>query len=170
VIRPGLLPLVLLLLLSSCAGIDTHERQPSGSVPNGQRILIMLKDTRVSHYHGGQDIVAAYGATGRTAARRAAQAVADEHGLLLVDDYPMPSLGLRCFVAELPTEQVLERVLESLNVDARIDWAQPIREFRLLDYSGPSRALHSGETAAPPKMSFKPTASRRETAPVFRTA
>ena len=140
-IRPGLLSLICLLLVSSCAGIDGRERPPVGPASNGPRILIMIKDTRVTHYHPGQDFAAAYGWTGRTAARRAAEAVADEHGLRLVDEYPMPSLGLRCFVAEIPAERYLVRVIEGLNADTRIEWAQPIQEFRLLNYTGPSRGL-----------------------------
>jgi hypothetical protein len=141
VIRPCLLSLICLLLVSSCAGIDGRERPPVGPASNGPRILIMIKDTRVTHYHPGQDFAAAYGWTGRTAARRAAEAVADEHGLRLVDEYPMPSLGLRCFVAEIPVARLPDRVIEALNADARVEWAQPIQEFRLLNYSGPSRAL-----------------------------
>ena len=139
-IRPGLFSLICLLLVCSCA-IDRREPQSTAPASNTQRILIMIKDTRVTHYRPGQDFGTAYGWSGRTAARRAAEAVADEHGLRLVDEYPMPSLGLRCFVAEIPIERLPERVLQSLNADARIEWAQPIREFQLLDYSVRSRAL-----------------------------
>ena len=148
-IRPGLFSLICLLLVSSCAGIDGRERPPVGPASNGPRILIMIKDTRVTHYHPGQDFAAAYGWTGRTAARRAAEAVADEHGLRLVDEYPMPSLGLRCFVAEIPVERYLNRVIEGLNADTRIEWAQPIQEFQLLDYSGPSRRVQMRVQALP---------------------
>jgi len=154
VIRPGLFSLICLLLVSSCA-IDRREPQSTALPSNAQRILIMIKDTRVNHYHPGQDFGTSYGWSGRTAARRAAEAVADEHGLRLVDEYPMPSLGLRCFVAEIPGERLPDRVLEGLKADTRIEWAQPIQEFQLLDYSAPSRALqmrvrppHSSDTAA----------------------
>jgi hypothetical protein len=146
--------LICLLLVSSCA-IGRREPQSTAPASNGQRILIMIKDTRVTHYHPGQDFGTGYGWSGRTAARRAAEAVADDHGLRLVDEYPMPSLGLRCFVAEIPIERLPDRVLEGLNADARIEWAQPIQEFQLLDYSTPSRALqmrvrarHPSDTAA----------------------
>jgi hypothetical protein len=152
--RQDLFSLICLLLVSSCA-IDRHEPQSTAPASNGERILIMIKDTRVTHYHPGQDFGTGYGWTGRTAARRAAEAVADEHGLRLVDEYPMPSLGLRCFVAEIPSERLPDRVLEGLNADTRIEWAQPIQEFQLLDHSAPSRALqmrvrapHLSDTAA----------------------
>ena len=133
--RPGLLSLICVLLVSSCA-IDRREEPPSRPASGGQRVLIMIKDTRIAHYHAGQDSSAGYGLSRRTAARRAAEAVADEHGVRLLDEWPMPSLGVRCFVAEIPVERIPERVLEALNADTRIEWAQPIREFRLLDYTG----------------------------------
>ena len=153
-IRRCLFSLICLLLMSSCAGIEGRE-QPSGErASNGQRILIMIKETRLTHYRPGQDFGTGYGWAGRAAARRAAEAVADEHGVRLVDEYPMPSLGLRCFVAEIPVERIPDRVIEDLNADTRIEWAQPIQEFRLLDH-GPSGALqmrahgqHTNDTAA----------------------
>jgi len=155
VIRPSLFSLICLLLISSCAGIDGRERPSAETASGGQRILIMIKETRLTHYRPGQDFGAGYGWTGRTVARRAAEAVADEHGLRLVDEYPMPSLGLRCFVAEIPIERLPDRVLEGLIADTRIEWAQPIQEFQLLDYSARSRALqmrvrspHPRDTAA----------------------
>ena len=148
-IRPSLFSLICLLLVGSCA-IDRREPQSTATASNAQRILIMIKETRVTHYRPGQDFGAGYGWSGRTAARRAAEAVADEHGLRLVDEYPMPSLGLRCFVAEIPIERLPDHVLEGLNADTRIEWAQPIQEFQLLDYSARSRALQIRVRAPPP--------------------
>ena len=88
-IRRCLVSLLFLLLVSSCAGID--ERSSGNSAPTGERILIMMKEARAMHYRPGQDFSADYSRT-RGTARRAAEAVADEHGVRLVDEYPMPGV------------------------------------------------------------------------------
>ena len=45
-------------------------------------------------------------APGRDARRRIARSLARAHGLRLLDDWPMPALGLDCFVMEAPSADV----------------------------------------------------------------
>jgi hypothetical protein len=129
--RPGFICLALsaLLLATGCSQLDQRART---SEFGGPQILIMIKEEQVRHYRAGADSVSSYGGPGRAAARRAAEAVAGEHGLRVVDEWAMPALGVRCFVAELPEGRAAEDVLESLNADARVEWAQAMHLFRVL--------------------------------------
>jgi hypothetical protein len=90
------------------------------------------------HYHPD----AAYGGSypndsGRAARRRAAQQLAGAHGLKLVDDWPMPVIGIDCYVMEQAGDAPLERALAALAADPRVMWAQPMHTYRGLDGGDP---------------------------------
>jgi hypothetical protein len=147
--RPGFICLAFsaLLLAAGCSQLDRRART---SESGGQQILIMIKEAQVEHYRPGADFISGYGGPRRASARRAAEAVAAEHGLRVVDEWAMPALGVRCFVAELPAGRAAEPVLESLNADARVEWAQAVNLFRVLRHDHPySVAPRSATRSAP---------------------
>jgi hypothetical protein len=135
-IRPGFIPLALsaLLLATGCSQLDQRART---SESGAQQILIMIKEAQVRHYRPGADLDSGYGGSGRSGARRTAEAVAAEHGLSVVDEWAMPILGVRCFVAELPAGRAAEDVVESLNADPRVEWAQAVHRFHVLGQGDP---------------------------------
>jgi subtilisin family serine protease len=69
---------------------------------------------------------------GRNGRRKIARELARKHGLELVDDWPMPLLGVDCYVFALPPEADPARVAALLGADARVEWAQPVSAFRML--------------------------------------
>jgi subtilisin family serine protease len=90
------------------------------------------------HFRAGPAYDGSYPAdSNRPALRRAAQAVAREHALRIVDDWPMPAIGVDCFVMEHQTGLPDERVLAALARDPRIEWAQPLNLFHTLDGGDP---------------------------------
>ena len=66
---------------------------------------------------------------------RNAKAIAREYGLAVVDDWPMPSLELHCFVVDVPADASVEAVLERLGRDKRVEWAQPVHMYRTLGHN-----------------------------------
>ena len=52
----------------------------------------------------------------------------------------MPALGVRCFVAQLPAGRAAEEVVDRLNADARVEWAQPMFQYRVLGHNDPTMA------------------------------
>jgi subtilisin family serine protease len=86
------------------------------------------------HYRPDSSYGGAYADDGtRAARRRQATELAAAHGLRLVDDWPMPAIGIDCFVMEDPGSAPLERVLDALGRDPRVAWAQTVNEYRGLD-------------------------------------
>lgn len=107
-------------------------RQESASE---RRILMML---RVPARHYRPDL--AYGGgyrsqPGAGTRKRLAGRLAEAHGLRLVDDWPMPALGLDCFVLEAPSAEARARELPRLAADPRVESAQAVQSFRLLSTS-----------------------------------
>ncbi|QJE03542.1 S8 family serine peptidase [Massilia forsythiae] len=82
---------------------------------------------------------------GNAARRRIAAELAKAHGLLLRDSWPMPAIGVDCFLMEDAGGAPLERVLEALAHDARVAWAQPLGEYHALDGGDP---LYPAQPAA----------------------
>ena len=76
-------------------------------------------------------------ASGSVARRRLASAMARSNGLMLVDDWPLPILGLDCYVMDLPPSASPDEVAERLARDPRVAWAQPMHVFRSLGHDDP---------------------------------
>jgi subtilisin family serine protease len=110
--------------------------------PGAHQLLVMLR-LPATHYRPD----ASYGGryiddSGRGARRRRAEELARQHGLSLVDDWPMPVLGLDCYVMRYPDTASAERIIAALARDPQVEWAQPVASF-----SG--MAADAGKPAAP---------------------
>jgi subtilisin family serine protease len=115
--------------------------------------------TAAPHFRPGVDYGGSYdSSSGREARRRIAQSLAAQHGLRIVDDWPMPALGVDCFVMEAPAGVSLETIVERVARDARVDWVQAMNVFHVL-------AAHND-----PLYPLQPSASQWHLADVHRIA
>lgn len=139
-------------LLALCATLPAEAGPTVSASPAGQaeaaasrQVLVMLR-LAPQHYHPDS----AYGGrypndSGRAARRRAAQELASAHGLRVVDDWPIPVIGIDCYVMEQAGDAPLEPVLAALASDPRVMWAQPMNTFHGLDAGDP---LYGAQPAA----------------------
>jgi subtilisin family serine protease len=98
-----------------------------------RQLLVMLR-MPPPHYRPDSSYGGGYADDGtRAARRRQATELATAYGLKLVDDWPMPAIGIDCFVMEDPGSAPLERVLDALGRDPRVAWAQTLKDYRGLD-------------------------------------
>jgi subtilisin family serine protease len=72
---------------------------------------------------------------GHGARRALAARLAREHGLTLVTDWPMPLLGVDCYVMTIApgqesADRTPQKVAEALSRDARVVWAQAMNLYR----------------------------------------
>jgi hypothetical protein len=58
-----------------------------------------------------------------------AERLAHAHGLRLVEDWPMPLLGVNCFVMEVPADRSVDRTAEELAQDPGVGWSQPLHLY-----------------------------------------
>jgi hypothetical protein len=140
--RLGVLAALLLPLLMSVAGACSGAPDvPAGAQaarPLPGQVLVMLS-MPAPHFRAGADY-GGYGTgdPGRPARRRVAQDLAREHGLRIVDDWPMPVIGVDCYVMEGPLD-AQATLLSTLARDPRVAWAQPVNLFHGM--GGPAPAL-----------------------------
>jgi subtilisin family serine protease len=114
--------------------LDTVEPEAAKQV---QQVLVLLK-LPPEHFRLGSDYSGAYGdGLGRSGRRRVAVALAREHGLSLATDWPIPALGVDCYVMNVPPGQDPALAAQALSRDTRVAWAQPMNVYRALEYNDP---------------------------------
>jgi subtilisin family serine protease len=111
---------------------------PAADQIDDHKLLVMLR-LPPPHYRPDASYGGRYNDdNGRTARRRTATDLARAHGLTLLDDWPMPVLGVDCYVMRYADDASAERVLAQLARDPRVEWAQQVALFDGM-----------GDTAAP---------------------
>jgi subtilisin family serine protease len=138
---------VLLLIAAAVCRAQAPAPTAADPVSEDWRILVMLRVPPVHFrpdggYGGGYDAQ-----SGRTARRRIAAEVAAAHGLVVESDWPMPSLGIDCFLMKAPENHPLQAVLDALVSDSRTAWAQPLNRFHSLSHNDPLFALQPAASA-----------------------
>lgn len=119
-----------------------HDSQPQ----TDRQLLVMLR-VPPPHLRPDADYAGNYrSAPGREARRRIARTIAQAHGLQLIDDWPMPALGLDCFVMEAGSRSAREQVVRQLASDPRIESAQPMGLFHALADGDPLSAAQPAVT------------------------
>ena len=105
-------------------------RARAGEVSPPQQVLVLLR-LSPEHYRPGSDYGGGYGDELAAGVRlRLAEKIARTHRLALVTHWPMPLLGLDCYVMTVPDGQSAPRVAEQISHDRGVAWSEPLHEFR----------------------------------------
>ena len=130
-IRSLLLACVLALFAppgASAAGAGTEPPQ---------QVLVLL-EMPARHFRPDGHYAAGYAnAPGRSARRRVAAALARSYGLRMATDWPMPAIGLDCYVMDVPAPLRPAEVASRLENEAGVAWAQPMNFFHPLGHEDP---------------------------------
>jgi subtilisin family serine protease len=131
------LPAVAGAALFSGTDNTTGQARPAAS----RQLLVMLR-LPPQHYHPDAAYAGSYpNDSGRAARRRTAGALAEAHDLKLVVGWPMPVVGIDCYVMEQRAGAPLEKALTALSRDPRVMWAQSMNTFHGQDAGDPLYAV-----------------------------
>ena len=134
--------------------------QAADSADAARRILVMLK-MPPNHYRPGSAYSGSYGAASTQGARnRVAARIARRHGFTLVDNWPMPVLGVDCFVMALPEGLSAEAAVEQVSHDSDVAWSQPLQLYH----------AQAAKPAGDPLLAAEPAATQWHLAELHRTA
>ena len=101
----------------------------AASPPTDQQILVMVRHPP-DHYRPNGAYGGGYGdELARSARERLARRIAQAHGLTLVDAWPMPMVGVDCFVMAVPTGRTAAAAIAEVSRDSNVQWAQPNATF-----------------------------------------
>ncbi|HZP92679.1 MAG TPA: S8 family serine peptidase [Burkholderiales bacterium] len=147
---------VRFLLILAGAFLSAAGCSPLGTIPTaspppaaapGRQVLLMLRESATRHYRPGAIPLAAY-ANGSASSKqlKTARELAGEYDLRLLANWPMPSIGVRCFLAGVGPGRVVGEVASRLANDPRVESSQPVQVFHALGHGDPYYALQSNAT------------------------
>lgn len=154
--------LALALILSpALAAEPVRAAEQTVSVADLHDILIMLR-MAPSHYRPGARYGGNYGdAASQAARRRIAEGIARDHGLTLVESWPMPLVGVDCFVMRVPDGRDIDEVVAQVSRDRAVAWSQRLQTYHTLGALSPPRD---------PLFAVQPTATQWRLADLHRIA
>lgn len=127
--------LLLMVLMQGKAMADAGIAPVSAD--SSQQILVMLH-LPPAHFRPDTGYAGGYGdGLGHGVRRRIALDLAAEHGLTLLKDWPMPMLGVDCYVMAVPAGQSPQQLAEQLSRDPRVEWSQPMHRYRAQERNDP---------------------------------
>lgn len=122
----ALFALVAAVMLATGADAQQHT---SDAAAEPHRILVMLR-MAPPHYRSNQAYGGSYGdAASAAARRRTARAIARRHDLALVDGWPMPLLGVDCYVMDVPANRPLGETIAQVAQDPLVAWSEPLEIY-----------------------------------------
>jgi subtilisin family serine protease len=131
-------------LLLGLAVASARAADSDGAVAPAEReqqVLVLLS-LPPAHFRPDGSYTAGYAdAAGSATRRRIAAALARSNGLTLATDWPLPLLGLDCYVMDVPAPQRADDVAMRLARDPRVTWAQPMNVFHALGHDDPLFSL-----------------------------
>lgn len=94
-----------------------------------RQILVMVRHPP-DHYRPNGDYSGSYGdQLARSARERLARRIAGRYGLRLIDEWPMPMIGMDCFVMAVPDGRSIREAADQVAHDARVAWTQPVQLY-----------------------------------------
>jgi hypothetical protein len=134
----GLAALALGLGISA-SGPSVRAATPSQAETDAARQVLVLLRLPPDHFRPGGNYADSYGdGAGAAARRRVAQRIAAAHGLTLVTNWPIPLVGVDCFVMTVPAGQSPEQVALVLARDPDVAGAEPMHVYRAQASTAPS--------------------------------
>ena len=117
---------------------------PAGTA---DQLLVMLR-LPPEHFRPEASYGGDYGdGAGLAARRRAAADLARRHGLKLLSEWPMPILGVDCYVMQTATGASSEAAAAELSRDPRVAWSEPMHLYRG-QAAAPNDPLFAAQPAA----------------------
>ena len=129
--------------LTSAAAATESKDQPD------RQILVMIR-LAPDHYRPGGTYGGSYGDELAQSARgRVAREIARKYGLTLGDNWPMPMIGVDCFVMVVPEGRSTSAAADQVSHDSKVSWAQPVGLYTARSSpAGHNDALYAAEPAA----------------------
>jgi subtilisin family serine protease len=122
-------------LFALCAAVATLAlaapvaAQGSPTIAPERQVLVMVPHPP-EHFRPNGGYGGGYGDDlARSARERLARTIAHDHGLTFVDGWPMPMIGVDCFIMAVPDGRSTAAAAQELSHDAKVSWAEPVQLY-----------------------------------------
>jgi hypothetical protein len=144
----GVRRLLAVILAAFAAGSYTPAAAAGAPTASSDREILVMVRIPPDHFRASGGYGGGYGdELGRSARERIAKSVAHKYGLTLVDDWPMPMIGVDCFVMLVPDSRTTSGAAQQVSHDSDVSWAEPV-ELYTSRASTPNDPLFAAEPAA----------------------
>ena len=121
--------IAVLLTLLAMQALAPASAADQTSTTSAQKILVMVHHPP-DHYRANGAYGGGYGdELARSAREHLARAIAHKYGLSLVEDWPMPMIGVDCFVMAVPRGRTTNSAIHDVSRDADVAWAEPVEDY-----------------------------------------
>ena len=118
-----------LVALGLARAAEPTARTPGPTAAVERQVLVMLR--LPAQHFSAEGYSDGYGGGGaRAARRRIADRLARAHGLTLVSDWPMPLLGMDCFIMAVPAGKSPADAAAALSREHEVEWSEPVQVYR----------------------------------------
>jgi subtilisin family serine protease len=123
-------PLAIAAAIAALALAMPTYAQGAPNLPPDRQILVMVRHPP-DHFRPGGGYGGGYGDDlARSARERLARGIARQHRLTFVDSWPMPMIGVDCFIMAVPDGQTAAAAAQELSHDAKVAWAEPVELYQ----------------------------------------
>jgi hypothetical protein len=104
--------------------------QGSPTIPPERQILVMVNHP-AEHFQPNGAYGGGYGDDlARSTRERLARSIARDHKLTFVDGWPMPMIGVDCFIMAVADGRSTQAAAEELSHDSKVAWAEPVQLYQ----------------------------------------
>ena len=120
------------VVVAGALALGASSAQAASTPPPGDHGILVMLRMPLDHHRPDAAYGGDYGDQFTVAARRRmAQRIARRYGLEFIDDgWPMPLLGVDCYVMRVRPDEMIETALKRIAGDPEIVWSQPMQVFR----------------------------------------
>ncbi|HEU5067843.1 MAG TPA: S8 family serine peptidase [Sphingomicrobium sp.] len=123
---------LVLWLLGILAAVAAVVSQPALAEPAStpaRQILVMVRHPP-GHLRPGTSYGGGYDdALAKSARDRLARDIAGQYGLTVVDAWPMPMIGMDCFVMAVPDGRSTQSAADQVSRNGNVAWAEPVEIY-----------------------------------------
>jgi subtilisin family serine protease len=148
ILRSALALVLAALTVPPAAVLAAEPAEEAEPAAETRRILVMLH-MPAPHYRPNARYGGRYDDRAAQAARRrVAAGIARDHGLELLEGWPMPLIGVDCYVMRVPEGQSVEAAITQISRHRQVAWSQPLNSYETLAAPTPRDPLFAVQPAA----------------------
>ena len=124
-------PVTVPVPVAAVAPAQDATAAPAADSTSDRRVMVML-DLGAEHMSAGGDYGGPYGdAMGEQARLRIARRIAREHGLTVLESWPMQVIGVDCVIMAVNDNRPIESVARELSGLPGVAWSQPLNAYTM---------------------------------------